>query len=61
MTQLEIIKDMQKNGYNVVTCCDCGLVLLVDKDELKDNKNIMSCEYCEAESEYCDFPDLVYK
>ena len=60
MTQYEIIKDMQKNGYNVVNCCDCGLALLVDIAELRDNKDIMSCEYCGVEGEYCDFPDLVH-
>ena len=61
MTQYEIIIEMQNNGYNVVTCGDCGEVLLVDKDELKDNKHIMSCEYCGMESDYADFPDLVYE
>ena len=61
MTQYEIILEMQKNGYNVVLCGDCSATLLVDTCKLEENKHIMSCEYCGMESEYCDFPDLVYE
>lgn len=42
-------------GINIVTCGQCGQVILhkVEQEEIK-------CHECGFESEPCDFPDLNY-
>ena len=54
-TQLNILEDIQGKGHNVVTCGQCGAVLLHDikQEEIK-------CPMCKFIGEPCDFPDLFY-
>ena len=52
-TQLEILKEIQETGRNVVTCGSCGFVLLVYTDE-----DMLQCVNCNHTSDPCDFPDL---
>lgn len=55
-TQLELLQEIvEKAGINIVTCGNCGNVILhrTPTEEIK-------CESCEFESEPCDFPDLIY-
>lgn len=51
--QLELAKEVRENGINLVTCGDCGDVML---HKLSDK--IIKCPYCFAEGEPCDFPDF---
>lgn len=41
-------------GINLVTCGDCGHVLLTD------NSDDIECPHCGFKSESCDFPDLFH-
>ena len=52
--QLLILRDMQKAGYNIVTCWDCGNVIMHRKGEIKKK-----CE-CGQVVEMHDCPDLYY-
>ena len=42
--QLEILEDIQSKGFNVVTCGDCGQVML--HDELKSFEEELTCPFC---------------
>ena len=62
--QFKILQEMQMDGYNVVTCGNCGDVVLIDffnekKMEI-DMNNIdeVQCPHCKETMEYCDMPDL---
>ena len=44
---------LQKVGINIVTCGECGGVVLH-----KINQEELQCPYCLYKSEPCDFPDL---
>lgn len=46
-----------KLGINIVTCGDCGNVLLHGMD----NCNDIECPHCGFTSESCDFPDLFHQ
>ena len=51
----DVLQKMQKAGFNVTTCGDCGEIVLqqgIDIDELH-------CFNCGLISDPCDFPDLV--
>ena len=54
--QYTILQDIQAKGYNVVTCGECGYVLLHD---IKQEE--IECPYCHYTSDPCDFPDLFYQ
>ena len=54
--QYDILQDIQGAGYNVVTCGNCGDVLLHD---IKQEE--ITCPYCNYQSDPCDFPDLFYQ
>lgn len=54
--QYDILCDIQKAGYNVVTCGECGDVFLHDSDQEE-----LVCPYCEFTGDVCDFPDLFYE
>jgi len=54
--QLDIMRDIQEAGYNIVTCGECGAVMLHDSYQ-----TVLTCPYCEHTSECCDFPDLFYE
>ena len=54
--QIELMDEVKrKSNINMVTCGNCGDVLLhrLDEEEIK-------CPYCGFESDPCDFPDFFY-
>ena len=54
--QYSVIQNLLvKNGYNLVTCGQCGSVQVV---KLSDEE--LTCTDCKYVSEHCDFPDLLY-
>ncbi len=55
--QIEIFKDLQREGYNIVTCGDCGTVLL-HRTNSDDDK--IECFECNNVMDLCDCPDLWY-
>ena len=63
-TQLELQQEIVKSsGINIVTCGDCGSVVLheieVNLEEVKYLEKI-ECPDCGLISDPCDFPDLNY-
>ena len=55
-TQLEMqLEIVAKTGINIVTCGNCGSVVL---HEISDE--VITCPDCRFESDPCDFPDLNY-
>ena len=54
--QLKLLEEMQKKGYNVVTCGHCGVTLL---HRTKKEDDLTCCE-CLTEQELSDAPDLFY-
>jgi hypothetical protein len=48
-------KILDKTGINIVTCGECGSVILVDA-----KKTEYFCYGCGKPGEPCDFPDLFY-
>ena len=54
--QIEIQEEMQSHKINLVTCGNCGSVLL---HRIKDDGDI-KCPFCGYESDPCDFPDYFY-
>ena len=54
--QYDILLDIQAKGHNVVTCGDCGHVLLHDTGQEE-----LTCPYCGFEDDISSFPDLFYK
>ena len=57
MSQLEMLKEIQESGYNIVTCGDCGTVNII---EIRESEDLHTCFDCGFQSEGCDFPDLFY-
>ena len=57
--QVSIIKEMQHHGYNVVTCGNCGDVILYNKE--MEEAEAVSCPHCNNENDYADNPDLYYE
>jgi len=53
--QFEILQRMQQDGYNVVTCGNCGDVVLL---EIDDTIEEVQCPHCKEDMEYSDMPDL---
>jgi|TARA_X000000368_G_C22872946_1_gene641765 predicted RNA-binding Zn-ribbon protein involved in translation (DUF1610 family) len=51
---------VNKTGINIVTCGNCGDVLLHNINDLdsEGTSNDIVCPSCGWESESCDFPDL---
>jgi len=58
-SQQEILDAMNDAGFSVVTCGNCGSVVLIEWAEVDDDNPEHSCPYCGFCSEPCDFPDLV--
>jgi uncharacterized Zn finger protein len=57
-TQLELQQEIIKSsGINIVTCGDCGSVVL---HEIEVNLDKIECPDCGLISDPCDFPDLNY-
>jgi len=55
-TQLELLEKIQAVGINIVTCGQCGAVILVKRNEEEHH-----CYNCNFVSDICDFPDLFYE
>lgn len=56
-TQNELQQEIiNKTGINIVTCGNCGSVLLHYLDD-----EFIQCPDCKFASEPCDFPDLNYE
>ena len=53
--QFKILQRMQQDGYNVITCGNCGDVVLL---EIYDAIDEVQCPHCKETVEYCDAPDL---
>lgn len=54
--QTELLHEITyKAKINIVTCGNCGDVLLHRIENLD-----IECPYCDFNSEPCDFPDLFY-
>lgn len=62
--QFKILQEMQSDGYNVVTCGNCGDVILIDffnKEKMEIDRNHIEevqCPHCKETMDYCDMPDL---
>ena len=59
--QYDMAQDiLNKTGYNIVTCGDCGDVLLHDTNDVdsEGTSNDIVCPSCGFKGESCDFPDL---
>jgi rubrerythrin len=53
--QKELMNLVLQSNVNIVTCGNCGDVVLH-----KINDEEITCPYCSYTSEPCDFPDLFY-
>ena len=53
-TQKELMQFVLDSGVNLVTCGNCGDVLLHQRNDIE-----ISCPHCQYTSEPCDFPDLI--
>lgn len=53
MTNIDVLQEMQRTGFNVTTCGQCGAVKLH-----KTGVEELTCEDCGFNSDICDFPDL---
>ena len=62
--QFKILQEMQMDGYNVVTCGNCGDVVLIDlfnEKKMEIDRNTIEevqCPHCKETMDYCDMPDL---
>lgn len=57
--QLEVIEQMQSEGFNVCTCGNCGGVILYN-EKMKEADTV-DCPHCEKSMAYCDNPDYYYE
>jgi hypothetical protein len=53
--QLQMSRAINGIGINIVTCGDCGGVVLH-----KTSDEDITCPHCNFTSEPCDFPDLYW-
>ncbi len=62
--QFKILQEMQMDGYNVVTCGNCGDVVLIDlfnEEKMEIDRNTIEevqCPHCKETMDYSDMPDL---
>lgn len=54
--QTQMTEEIQKLEYNVVTCGDCGDVLIIRTDDDYE----IECNHCGFVGESCDYPDLYH-
>lgn len=54
--QHKLLLELQNKGYNIVTCGNCGAVIIH-----KTGKHKLHCYDCGFSSDVCDFPDLFTK
>ena len=68
--QLDLMNEIRaKANINMVTCGNCGTILLhemelISDDEfisLKDDDNSIECYDCKTKMDLCDCPDLWYE
>lgn len=57
--QIDIIRSIQSDGYNVVQCGNCGGVVLVS-DETKTDDECIMCPHCLEHMALSDCEDLFY-
>ncbi len=50
---------MKTDGYNVVTCGNCGDVILMELDGY--NIEEVQCSHCKETMDYADMPDLYHQ
>ena len=53
--QAKTLERMQQDGYNVVTCGNCGGVILLEVYNFIEE---VFCPHCEETVNYCNMPDL---
>jgi hypothetical protein len=53
--QFELYKKILEHNINIVTCGNCGAVILIDMHKKKET---MKCYQCGARMDNCDCPDL---
>lgn len=64
--QLEILQQMQRQGFNACNCGNCGGIILFNKEakeameETESGENLI-CPHCTEEMAYSDCPDLIYE
>lgn len=64
--QLEILQQMQKQGFNICNCGNCGGTILFNKESKEVMEQTSSgeglvCPHCKEEMAYSDCPDLYYE
>lgn len=64
--QLEILQQMQRQGFNICNCGNCGGVILFNKESKEVMEQTSSgeglvCPHCKEEMAYSDCPDLYYE
>lgn len=64
--QLEILQQMQRQGFNICTCGNCGGIILFNKEakeamEETESGESLICPHCKEEMAYSDCPDLYYE
>ncbi len=58
--QYTILRRMQEDGYNVVTCGNCGDVVLLDLNVAQHYEDVQ-CPHCKETMDYSDMPDLYHQ
>ena len=52
---------MKQDGYNVVTCGNCGDVVLLELNVVQHDEFDVQCPHCKETMDYCDMPDLYHQ
>ena len=59
--QLDLMNEIRKqSNINMVTCGNCGTILLHEMKLISDDENSIECFGCNTKMELCDCPDLWY-
>ena len=60
--QLDLMNDIRaKSNINMVTCGNCGTILLHEMKLITDDENSIECFGCNTKMELCDCPDYWYE
>lgn len=54
--QYDLFREINAADINIVTCGNCGSVIL---HRIEPDIEELTCPYCGYESEPCDFPDFI--
>jgi len=57
-SQFALILELQEQGYNIVTCGECGSVIIL---KTKKDKDDLRCPHCGFTDDYSSFPDLYHE